>query len=188
MKHFVIIHGPPASGKMTIGEALCERLGYKLFFNHMSLDLVNHFFDFGSAPFKRLDKIIRFSLFEEIAKSDIPGLVFTYVWAINEQSDEDYIDTVSDIFKKEGAQVSIVELQCALDERLERNKHPHRLSKKPSKRDLALSEQNVLYFEKHYRMLSTPDDFPDKDILRIDNSAMTPEEVVDVIIEYFKLT
>ena len=36
---------------MTVGQALAERSDYRLFHNHMTIDLVLPFFDFGSRPF-----------------------------------------------------------------------------------------------------------------------------------------
>ena len=75
----IIIFGPPASGKMTVGQELRKLTGYKLFYNHMSLELVNQFFDFGTSNFNNLDRKIRFEIFKEIAKSKITGLIFTIV-------------------------------------------------------------------------------------------------------------
>ncbi len=76
--NFIIIIGAPATGKMTVGQSLSQLTGYKLFHNHMSLELVNQFFDFGTAPFKNLDKKIRFNIFNEVAKSDSKWIYFYF--------------------------------------------------------------------------------------------------------------
>ena len=81
----VITCGPPASGKMTIGQELAKLIDYKLFHNHMSLELVNRFFDFGTPNFKSLDKKIRFDIFNEAANSDVKGLIFTIVMAFDKK-------------------------------------------------------------------------------------------------------
>ncbi|MBB5075940.1 hypothetical protein [Nonomuraea endophytica] len=47
------IVGPPAVGKMTVGNAIANRTGYKLFHNHLSVEPVLRFFDFGTEPFGR---------------------------------------------------------------------------------------------------------------------------------------
>jgi len=120
----VIICGPPASGKMTVGQALKKVTGFKLLHNHMSLELVNQFFDFGTEHFKTLDKKIRFGIFEEIAKSEVTGFIFTMVWAFSEKEDEEYIDEIISIFKPRNPKVCIVELECDIKERLVRNRHP----------------------------------------------------------------
>lgn len=55
---FVLITGPPAVGKMTVGQELAKLTGLKLFHNHMSIELVHHFFDFSTPPFTRLVDLI----------------------------------------------------------------------------------------------------------------------------------
>jgi shikimate kinase len=36
--HFVLIFGPPAVGKMTVGHEVAQRTGFKLFHNHLSIE------------------------------------------------------------------------------------------------------------------------------------------------------
>ena len=47
----VFISGPAAVGKMTVGQALRDLTGFQLLYNHMALDLVTEFADFGPPPF-----------------------------------------------------------------------------------------------------------------------------------------
>ena len=61
----IIITGPPASGKMTVGRELSTLISYPLFYNHMSIELVVPFFDFGTPAFSRLNRKIRFEIFNE---------------------------------------------------------------------------------------------------------------------------
>jgi tRNA uridine 5-carbamoylmethylation protein Kti12 len=183
----VIICGPPASGKMTVGQELKKITGYKLFFNHMSLELVNQFFDFGTSNFKNLDKKIRFDIFEEVAKSEIPGLIFTLVWAFNEKEDEEYINMIIDIFKNRNPKVCLVELDCELEERLKRNRTDNRLSHKPSKRDVNISDKLLLSEDKLYRMNSLDGEFPEEKIMKIENTRKTAKEVAEMIIEHYEL-
>lgn len=180
----VIICGPPASGKMTVGQELQKMTGYKLFYNHMSLELVNQFFDFGTPNFRSLDKKIRFSIFEEIANSPIDGLIFTLVWDFNEKEDEEYIDEIIKVFKNRDLKVCIVELNCVLEERLKRNRHENRLKHKPSKRDVDFSDQLLLDSERRYRMNSLAEEFPDKPIFKIENTNLSAFETANLIIQY----
>ncbi|MBD2756714.1 AAA family ATPase [Spirosoma validum] len=177
----VILFGPPAVGKMTVGQELEKITELKLFHNHMSLELVNQFFDFGTPPFERLDRIIRFAFFEEIAKSDLDGLIFTYVWDLNQQEDTDYIEEVAQLFMNQGASIFYVELKADLSERLQRNRDGHRLACKPSKRNVAASEASLLHFEANYRMNTLENEFGQKQILTIDNTTMEPLEVARLI-------
>ena len=184
---FIIICGPPASGKMTVGQELQKLTGFKLFHNHMSLELVNQFFDFGTPNFRNLDKKIRFDIFEEIANSDIDGLIFTIVWAFNEKEDEDYIDEIIDVFKKRQPKIGLVELACDLKERLRRNRHENRLKHKPSKRDVEASDKRLLYHDEKYRMNSLDGELPNKSIFKIQNTELTAKETAEKIIEHYDL-
>lgn len=76
----VLLFGPQAVGKMTVGEQLARLTGLKLFHNHMTIELVSHFFSYGTATGKRLVNLFRQAIFEEVAKSELEGLIFTYVW------------------------------------------------------------------------------------------------------------
>lgn len=138
---FVLIFGPQAVGKMTVGQELAKITGLKLFHNHMTIDLVNPFFDYSTKEGKRLVHLFRMELFESVAKSDLDGLIFTYVWAFNSQADWDYVDKVCHIFESRRGTVYFVELEADIDERLERNKTPNRLEHKPTKRNIAWSEK-----------------------------------------------
>jgi len=85
MKKLVILFGPPAVGKMTIGKELEKLSGLKLFHNHMTIEVVLPFFKFGSKKFNKLTGNFRRQIFEEVANSHHPGLIFTFVWALREK-------------------------------------------------------------------------------------------------------
>lgn len=183
----VIITGPPAVGKMTVGRMLEKITDLRLFHNHMSIELVNKFFDFGTKEFERLDKIIRFEIFKEVAKSKLNGIIFTIVWDFDFEEDEVYIDEIIEVFKKNGSEVYIVELYADLKVRLERNKNKDRLEQKPSKRDLEMSEKSLLHSESEYRMVSKENEFENKSIYKINNKNITPLEAAKMIKAKFNL-
>ena len=83
---------------------------------------------------QKLVSLFRNEIFEEVSKSDLSGMIFTYIWAFDLQEDWDYIHHVENIFESKGGTVYFVELEAELDERLERNKSPNRLEHKPKKR------------------------------------------------------
>jgi AAA domain len=177
----VIIFGPPAVGKMSVGQELEKVTDLKLFHNHMSLELVNKFFDFGTDTFQRLDKLIRFGVFNEVANSELEGLIFTIVWAFDLREDEDYINEVVQVFKNANADIFFIELKADLAERLKRNKCESRLRAKPSKRDLVSSENALLNWESEYRMNSTETEQIQRQILTIDNTKIEASEVAQII-------
>jgi AAA domain len=186
--NLIILFGPPAVGKMTVGTALAERTGLKLFHNHMTIELVLQFFPFGHAQFGKLVGEFRRRIFEEVARSDLPGLIFTYVWALDNPGDKAQIDAYCQIFRDQGASIFFVELEAALDERLKRNTGAFRLAQKPSKRDIVNSERRLLEADSQYKLNSRTDDFfYSENYLKIDNTTLSPDEVAQQIIQNFGL-
>jgi hypothetical protein len=183
----VFIVGPPAVGKMTVGVELAERTGLRLFHNHHTIELVLRFFPFGSPPFGRLVNEFRRRIFEEVAGSDLPGLIFTYVWAFDHPGDHAQVAQLADIFTSRGGRVLYVELQAAQEERLRRNETEFRLAEKPSKRDVAASRARLLEHDAAYRLNSAGEFEGRADYLRIDNTVLPPETVAERIIDHFSL-
>jgi hypothetical protein len=183
----VFIVGPPAVGKMTVGHELALRTGLKLFHNHHTIDLALRFFPFGSPPFQRLVGEFRRRIFEEVAASDLPGMIFTYVWAFDVAADEATVEEYSQIFRAHGAKVVYVELEATQEERLRRNETEFRLAEKPFKRDLTASREQLLELDGKYQLNSRGRFVGRKDYLRIDNTALPPVAVAERIIEVFGL-
>lgn len=92
---FILITGPQAVGKMTVGQELEKITNLKLFHNHMSIELVLKFFNHGTLSFKRLSNLIREEIFKEVASSELEGLIFTYVWYFDDKHDWDYMENLT---------------------------------------------------------------------------------------------
>ena len=184
---FIIIFGPPAVGKMSVGRELAKITGYKLLHGHMTIELVLEFFDYGTPKFQTLNREFRQRIMEEVATSDLPWLIYTYVWGFNLESEKHYVERICQIFTKEGGIVYFVELFCELNERLRRNKTKERLSEKPSKRQLEESEARLLEIETKYVMNTQGDFYFKENYIRIDNTHMSQKEVAEKIKEEFNL-
>jgi len=182
---FVVIFGPPAVGKMTVGFELAKLTGFKLFHNHMTIDLVLNFFDFGEPQFTRLVGEFRQRIFEEVAAGDFSGLIFTFVWAINLESERNYIESYCDIFRKKGAEIYFVELEADLTERLKRNETEFRLSQKTPKRNIEKSRSNLLELVEKYKLNTDDGFFYVENYLKINNTNLSAEEVSRKIVEKF---
>lgn len=183
----LFIVGPPAVGKMTVGEAIAAPTGLRVFHNHLAIEPVLRFFPFGSPPFGRLVDRFRRDLIEEVAASDLPGLIFTFVWAFDLPEDQAAVDGFAEPFRRRGGRVLFLELEADQQERLRRNRCASRLAEKPSKRDVDFSERNLLELDRDYR-LGSGGRFDDRaDYLRIDNTALSPAEVADAAITRFGL-
>lgn len=110
------------------------------------------------------------------------------MWAFDQQSDWDYIKTVTDKFEATGGTVYYVELVADRAVRLERNRTENRLNNKASKRDVALSEDRMLREETKYRLISNEGEIPFEHYLRIDNTNLEPMEVAKMIKDHFNLS
>lgn len=99
---FILIFGPQAVGKMTVGHELTKITELKLFHNHMSIELFHPFFGFGSETW-RLSSIVRRELFESFASSNQYGLIFTYLWGFDLQKDWEFVKQTCNLFESKGA-------------------------------------------------------------------------------------
>lgn len=183
MKLLIII-GDAAVGKMTVGQELMKITDLRLFHNHMAIEPVLEIFGYFNA-----DAIKKFRelIFEEYAKSNNYGLIFTYMWAFDQKSDWDYIEHIKDIFKPYDTEFYYVELLSSQEIRLQRNKTENRLKNKPSKRDIKVSDQRLINDDANYRCVSYDGEIPFENYIKIDNSQLPPETVAKMIKEYFAL-
>ncbi len=183
----LFVFGPPAVGKMTVGRAVADAGGYRLFHNHHVIEPLLDVFDFGTPPFNRLLTEFRQRVLEEAAVDDT-DLVFTLVWGLDLPEDTALMRIHLAPFVEAGRRIAIVELYADLDTRLDRNHTPYRLAEKKSKRDLAWSDDNVRGLERVQMNTGTPSpadeliaEYPH---LRIDNTGRTPEDVAAEILAW----
>lgn len=169
---------------MTVGQELMKQTGLRLFHNHMTIEPVLEIFGyFDSNVIFKLREVI----FEEFAKSENEGMIFTYMWAFNMQEDWDYANHVAEIFRQQGAEIYYVELVAPQEIRLQRNQTENRLKNKASKRDLEFSNNNLIASDKKYRLESLEGEISFKNYMKIDNSNLQPDEVAAMIKERFGL-
>ena len=182
----VVIFGPSAVGKMAVGFELEKVTGYKLFHNHMTIELVHNFFEFDEEPFRKLVVEFRNRLFEEIKSSSIKGIIFTYVWALNMEEDHQEIIKYCNALGKNIDDVYFVELEASQMIRLERNRTELRLKNKKTKNNIENSEKNLIQSDKLYK-LNTDDSFFYKNYIKINNENLSPTETALIIKSKFGL-
>lgn len=180
----VFIIGSGAVGKMTVGQALMKRTGLRLFHNHMIIEPVLEVFDeFNSTVIHRLRDVI----FQEFAKSDRYGMIFTFMWAFDHAEDLDYVEHIKSIFQSYDTEFYCVELVADQKVRLQRNRTENRLLHKASKRDVERSEARLLGEEAKYRLESLDGEVPFKNYLKIDNTNLSADETAEIIQKHFSL-
>ncbi|TDQ39735.1 AAA family ATPase [Aureibacillus halotolerans] len=182
----VLLFGPQAVGKMTVGNELSKITALKLFHNHMTIDLLEPFFGF-SPDMWRLSTLFREEVFRTFATSNNYGMIFTFVWAFNQKEDWDSVEKICRIFSSKGAKIYFVELEAGVEKRLKRNKTPYRLEQKPTKKNVQYSEQELLRSMDSLRLNSKRGEITQKHYLRINNEDLEAEDVAKMIKERFGL-
>lgn len=179
----VVIIGAPAVGKATVGKALAEGYGFRLFHNHVSLDAVAAVFDWGTPSFQRLVDEFRRRVVEEAAASGV-DLVFTYVWAFSEPGEGAPIGRYRETLLKAGGAVYFVELVAPLEVRAERNGMASRRAMKARSDEAStpawLREIDAKYSFESGGALPFPDPY-----LRLDTTEMEPEAAAEAIARAF---
>lgn len=136
MSKLIVIMGPQAVGKMTVGQELAKITGLKLFHNHMTFDLVSEFFSPRTKQGWDLLCKLRRDVLEAVAGSELEGVIFTFAMDFDNGQWMDYINELAALFENNGGAAYFVELEADFEERLKRNKSENRLLFKPSKRGM----------------------------------------------------
>ncbi len=182
--NLIVLIGSGAVGKMTVGQELMKITDYRLFHNHHMIEPVIEIF--GKFDGSVVSKL-REDIFDAFLKTEYTGMIFTYMWAFDMQSDWDYIKSVADKFEATGGTVYYVELVADQAIRIERNKSENRLKNKASKRDIVTSQDRMIREETKYRLVSNDGEIPFENYIKIDNTNLEPEVVARMIKEKFDL-
>ena len=106
----IFLHGAPAVGKLTVARELAVLTGFRLFHNHLTVDLAISLFPFGSEPFIHLREKIWLAAFAEAAQNNV-SVIFTFnpECTVRERFIQDTIDVV----EASKGKVVFVEITCA---------------------------------------------------------------------------
>ncbi|MDQ1054582.1 hypothetical protein QE394_002510 [Arthrobacter sp. SORGH_AS 212] len=189
----LVIFGPPAVGKMTVGREVARQSDFRLFHNHALIEPLLEVFNYGTPPFNRLLADWREGVVEEAALSDT-DLLFTFVWGLELQTDADELRKYIRPYVEKGAEVAFVELAADLDTRLQRNRTELRLAEKRSKRNVEWSDMNVREMER-FLMNTDLDASLDQSLpatvllaehrhMRLDNGSLAPQEAAARILAW----
>lgn len=74
--------------------------GLKLLHNHMTIEVVTKIFDYSKEIYRKLNESFRTQIFEEFAKSDQEGIIFTTTWDFDDKEEWDRIYGYIDIFNE----------------------------------------------------------------------------------------
>jgi AAA domain len=120
----IFLHGLPGVGKLTVARELAKLTGFRIFHNHLAVDLVESVFEFGSSPFVELREKIWLEVFSRAAAADLSGLIFTF--AFDRTVRDGFIENTLEVVESSGGEVLFVGLKCSPEELESRIEHPSR--------------------------------------------------------------
>lgn len=187
MPKFVLIIGPQAVGKMTVGQELSKITGLKLFHNHMTIEMVRLIFDYDKDAYRRMNQVIRYEVFKEFSKSNEKGIIFTGCFDFGKDFEKEKKET--DRWMSLFDEAYVIELEASLKERLKRNSTENRLENKASKRDLEWSKNDLISSMTRHKLNSDEGEGEKifKNYLKINNESLSAREVATIIKEKFSL-
>jgi hypothetical protein len=173
----LFLYGLPATGKLTVATELVALSGYRLFHNHLTVDLLLSIFDFGSEPFVELRETIWLSVIEQAAHAQLPGLIFTF--APERTVRPQFIPNLLNLAADTNIEVHFLELTCPLQQLTLRLDTPSRRS---------YQKLTSLSLFEELRSSGCFDPFPmPQPELSIDTSQCTPREAATQITHALQL-
>ncbi len=172
----VFLYGPPAVGKLTVAKELAKLTGYKLFHNHLTVDLVSSLYEWGSLKYWEYLRAIREELLENLAKDNV-DVIFTFVYAAGE--DEQVMERMFKRIEENGGEVLLVQLTTSVKKLKERIVTDVRKQFKKMSKTEALDK-----WLKQYKLFEA---YPNRKNIIIDNSDLSPRETAKLIVEKYYL-
>jgi hypothetical protein len=170
----IFIYGLPATGKLTVAQELATLTGYKVFHNHLAVDLLLSVFEFGSPSFVALREQIWLSVFESACQSQLPGLIFTF--APESTVRPEFIPNAIEAIIRNCGTMHFVELTCPFQELKQRIENPSRIR---YQKLASLSLFEKLHSEGAFEAFRTP-----KPAISIDTSLHSPAEAAAIIARF----
>lgn len=121
------LHGAPAVGKLTVAKELARKYNYKLFHNHLVIDLSLSIYDnFGDKDFYDFNDQIRRTVISKAKEIDVSHLVMTYMTCYD--SERGAINKYLEFFSENRIEVYPVHLNPSHDIIRERSQSNERVS------------------------------------------------------------
>jgi deoxyadenosine/deoxycytidine kinase len=167
----IFLHGMPGVGKLTVARELAKLTGFKVFHNHLTVDLVTSLFEFGTQPFTELRERIWLDTFAHAAAANLKGLIFTF--AFEKTVRKQFIPNAVQVVEAAGGEIIFVRLLCEVNELEQRITNPARSEFGK------LNSLNLFRELNRSGTFATPDNVPDR--LVIDTTHIGASEVAQRI-------
>ena len=184
--NLVIIIGPSAVGKRTVGLELSKLTNYILVHNHQPKDFV---IDVNGEFDVELLREVRKAVVRYYAEKDVDGLILSFRYNYMSSGSmfhmRDLIESVIDC--NTDSKIYIVELTSPIETRIERNKTSDRenLHYMKDEQKLIDSENQGVYYsadsESHFDIIKSVLDIKNMNMFSIDNTNLSASEVANII-------
>lgn len=176
MADLIILHGPPASGKLTTAKQLSALTDASIFHNHLTLDVAKSLLDFGTDEFWHLTHELRALSLETHFKLGQKPLIFT--WCYEQPEDYWFLDRINQMARMHSGNIFPVFLECTTENLKDRvaNADRKRLDKLCS---VAALKKELLY--KNYAPI------PIESCIKIDSATNSALVNAKIIVDSFNL-
>ena len=115
----IFLYGRPAVGKVTVARELARLTGWRLFHNHLTVNLALALYDFGTPGFIALRETVWWAAFRQALADRLPVMIFTF----NPENTvpQRFIDELLAEVRHAGGEVIPIELvanETAIEQRL----------------------------------------------------------------------
>ncbi|MBP9762561.1 AAA family ATPase [Patescibacteria group bacterium] len=131
--NLVILYGPPASGKLTVAQALVKKTGYALLHNHLIADFASALFPYGTEAYANFSEELRVRAIKKAIEQKLPGLIMTFAYGLETKDglrDNIVLKELSRIVGKADGKTTFVRLYADHSTLIERiglpSRHQHK--------------------------------------------------------------
>jgi hypothetical protein len=147
---------------------------------------VSPFFSYSTPEGRRLVNAIRQLFFDAFAQSDAAGYILTFVWAFEAAGERECLKGIAKLFEDQGHEVYWIELEADIETRIYRNQSENRLAHKPSKRDVAWSQRDLIESADKHRLNSNEGELDYPRYVRINNTYKSARDVAKQIWKFMQ--
>jgi hypothetical protein len=175
----LLVYGPPAVGKLTIAKEIARLTGFKVFHNHLTVNLVAAILPRGTPAYRQLLWDIRYAVFAEAARAHIDGLIFTMVYR---RDQEPFIARCVEIVEQVGGEVCFVHAYCHAETLRQR------VVREDRKRHGKITSVELLNeLLSHWEPQSTFEAATRWDSLSLNTDVLRPVEAAQQVIAHYRL-
>jgi hypothetical protein len=175
----ILLYGPPAVGKLTIAKEIARLTGFKVFHNHLTVNLVAAILPRGTPAYRQLLWDIRYAVFAEAAQAHLDGLLLTMVYR---RAQEPFITRCVVIIEQVGGGVCFVHVYYRAETVRQR------VVREDRKRHGKITSVKLLNeLLRHWEPQSTFEAATQWDSLSLNTDVLGPVEAAQQVIAHYRL-